>query len=79
MVLIFFFILNIFFSNFFIFLNLEFTDLDGTFRDKSPSKELSNCSDDLNNDDYILSYEIVEQKAINYSRPIIILGPLKGN
>lgn len=55
----------------------EFTDLDGTFRDKSPSKELSNCSDDLNNDELILSYEIVEQKQINYARPIIILGPLK--
>jgi len=55
----------------------EFTDLDGTFRDKSPSKELSNCSDDMNNEDVILSYEIVVQKEINYARPIIILGPLK--
>lgn len=55
----------------------EFTDLDGTFRDKSPSKELSNCSDDLGNEEIVLSYEIVEQRAIDYARPIVILGPLK--
>lgn len=55
----------------------EFTDLDGTFRDKSPSKELSNCSDDMGNEEIVLSYEIVEQKEIDYARPIVILGPLK--
>ena len=55
----------------------EFTDLDGTFRDKSPSKELSNCSDELSNEEIVLSYEIVEQRAIDYARPIVILGPLK--
>ena len=54
-----------------------FTDLDGTFRDKSPSKELSNCSDEMTGEEIVLSYEIVEQKAIDYARPIVILGPLK--
>ena len=55
----------------------EFSDIDGSFKDKSMCKENCNSSDDLTSEDAILSYEIVEQTNINYQRPIIILGPLK--
>ncbi|XP_073726307.1 disks large homolog 1 isoform X20 [Misgurnus anguillicaudatus] len=49
--------------------------------DKGLKHVTSNASDSESSyrgqEDYVLSYEMVTQQEVNYSRPVIILGPMK--
>ncbi|XP_075427273.1 disks large homolog 1 isoform X30 [Ascaphus truei] len=46
------------------------------YKNKDQS-ELETSDVDRGQEDYVLSYEPVNQQEVNYSRPVIILGPMK--
>ncbi|XP_044258200.1 disks large 1 tumor suppressor protein isoform X5 [Tribolium madens] len=54
---------------------------DGSDQEHSPSATPNSANDNERNpscnEENVLSYEPVQQMAINYTRPVIILGPLK--
>ncbi|XP_046415223.1 disks large 1 tumor suppressor protein isoform X9 [Neodiprion virginianus] len=49
---------------------------DGSDQERSPTTP-ENETDAMRSEETILSYEAVQQLAIQYTRPVIILGPLK--
>ncbi|XP_073726308.1 disks large homolog 1 isoform X21 [Misgurnus anguillicaudatus] len=51
-----------------------------TVKFNSKTRDKADLSDDKGlsgQEDYVLSYEMVTQQEVNYSRPVIILGPMK--